>query len=54
MILMENKKAHLIVDVGTGNLRVALISIDGERLVIKRGNITYDQDGHYDDALEFN
>lgn len=50
---MEAKNAHLVVDVGTGNVRVALISVAGEILFIKRDNIVYDRDAHYEDALEF-
>jgi len=47
------KEAHLIIDIGTGNARVAVVSPGGELLGIHRENIIYHKDGHYPEALYF-
>lgn len=44
---------YLIIDVGTGNVRVALVSSTGKILNIKRDDVRYEQDDHYSEALYF-
>ncbi|WP_156308690.1 FGGY-family carbohydrate kinase [Sphingobacterium endophyticum] len=51
---MAKKKAYLIVDIGTGNARVAVCGIDGEILSIKRENVHYETDPQYEDSIFFN
>lgn len=45
--------AYLIIDIGTGNVRVALIRADGVIMQVERDNIIYKKDGKYEDALFF-
>ena len=47
------KEAYLIIDIGTGNARAAVVSPAGELLGIHRENIIYHKDGHYPEALYF-
>lgn len=51
---MAKKEAYLIVDIGTGNARVAVCATDGEILSIKRENVHYESDLKYDDSIYFN
>lgn len=51
---MAKKEAYLIVDIGTGNARVAVCGIDGEILSIKRENVHYETDYQYEDSIFFN
>lgn len=51
---MAKKEAYLIVDIGTGNARVAVCGIDGEILSIKRENVHYETDSQYEDSIFFN
>lgn len=51
---MALKEAYLIVDIGTGNARVAVCGIDGEILSIKRENVQYETDVQYEDSIFFN
>lgn len=51
---MALKEAYLIVDIGTGNARVAVCAIDGEILSIKRENVHYETDSNYEDSIFFN
>lgn len=44
---------YLIVDIGTGNVRVALTSSSGEILRVERENVQYSKDENYKDALFF-
>lgn len=50
---MTAKEAYLIIDIGTGNARVAVMSPTGQLLGIHRENILYHKDGHYPEALYF-
>jgi len=50
---MATKNAYLIIDIGTGNARVALVRPDGEIQSIKRENVHYEVDSSYDDAIFF-
>ncbi|HEY4288604.1 MAG TPA: FGGY family carbohydrate kinase [Puia sp.] len=47
------KEAYLIIDIGTGNARAAVVSPGGELLGIHRENIIYHKDEHYPEALYF-
>lgn len=44
---------YLIIDIGTGNVRVALISQNGKIIWIGREDIIYKKDAKYEDALFF-
>jgi autoinducer 2 (AI-2) kinase len=48
------QEAYLIIDVGTGNLRVAVASKEGNILGLQRNDIDYVKDEDYPDALYFN
>lgn len=50
---MAEKEGYLIVDIGTGNVRVAVASTTGELLSIERENLHYIRDEHYPEALYF-
>ncbi|HEU5145817.1 MAG TPA: FGGY family carbohydrate kinase [Chryseosolibacter sp.] len=50
---MTQRDAFLIIDIGTGNVRVALTTTDGEILSIERDNVHYTSDPLYPDALHF-
>ncbi|MGO3306999.1 MAG: sugar kinase, partial [Sphingobacterium sp.] len=50
---MEVKYAYLIVDIGTGNARVALATPAGDILAIKRENVHYITDANYEDSIYF-
>lgn len=47
------KKAYIIIDVGTGNLRVAVAATNADILGIARADIIYNRDDSYPDALYF-
>ncbi len=47
-------EAYLIIDVGTGNLRVAVASKSGEILGLQRSDIEYLKDEDFPDSLYFN
>lgn len=51
---MATQDAYLIVDIGTGNVRVAVASPTGEVLCVERDNVRYETDAAYPDALWFN
>ncbi|HEY4111270.1 FGGY-family carbohydrate kinase [Puia sp.] len=46
-------EAFLIIDIGTGNARVAVAASDGELLSIQREDIRYEKDDRYPDAIAF-
>jgi autoinducer 2 (AI-2) kinase len=50
---MSDSKAYLIVDIGTGNVRVAVADQDGKVLHVERDNVRYEKDDRYLDALYF-
>lgn len=50
---MGVKEAYLIVDIGTGNARVALASPAGDILAINRENVHYITDEAYEDSIYF-
>jgi autoinducer 2 (AI-2) kinase len=47
------KEAYLIIDVGTGNLRVAITGTQGNIIHLERDNVHYVRDDKYPDALYF-
>ncbi|HTI06954.1 MAG TPA: FGGY family carbohydrate kinase [Puia sp.] len=47
-------EAYLIIDIGTGNARVAVAAPDGEILSIERENVGYEKDDAYPDSIYFN
>lgn len=50
---MVNEHAYIIVDIGTGNVRVAAATPQGEVLGVAREDIVYVKDALYPDALYF-
>jgi len=50
---MTIQGAYIIVDIGTGNVRVAAASPDGKVLGVAREDIRYEKDPLYPDALQF-
>lgn len=46
-------EAYLVIDIGTGNARVAVIAANGKVLGIQTQDIRYHKDAHYPDALYF-
>lgn len=47
------KQAYLIIDIGTGNVRVGVVSETGEILAIRRTDTHYLRDSSYEDAWYF-
>ena len=50
---MTAQDAYLIIDVGTGNVRVAVAQPDGTILGIERENVQYERDEHYPESIYF-
>jgi autoinducer 2 (AI-2) kinase len=50
---MTPKEAYLIIDIGTGNVRVAAAAAQGDVLGVAREDILYTRDDKYPDALYF-
>ncbi|SDM70818.1 autoinducer 2 (AI-2) kinase [Fictibacillus solisalsi] len=50
---MSDKKGYLVFDIGTGNARVAVVSVNGEVLVIERDDIQYETESLYPDSRYF-
>lgn len=50
---MTDQQAYIIVDIGTGNVRVAAASPQGQVLGVAREDIVYHKDALYPDALYF-
>ncbi|QHV97843.1 FGGY-family carbohydrate kinase [Spirosoma endbachense] len=50
---MINKDAYLIIDVGTGNVRVAVAQPDGAILSVERENVQYKRDEQYPESIYF-
>ena len=50
---MAAKKAYLIIDIGTGNVRVAITDQAASILHLERSNVNYIKDELYPDALYF-
>lgn len=49
----EKQLAYLVVDIGTGNARVATVLTDGKIVALRRENVHYEQDADYPDAISF-
>lgn len=50
---MVKQEAYLIVDIGTGNARVAVATPTGEIRAIKRENVQYYSDTRYEESIYF-
>jgi len=50
---MALKEAYIVIDIGTGNARVAVAALTGEILGIDRENIKYEKDDQYPESLYF-
>ncbi len=50
---MTAEKGYLIIDIGTGNVRVAITNQSGEVLHLERDNVRYIKDELYPDAVSF-
>lgn len=50
---MASQEAYIVIDIGTGNVRVAVAATTGEILGIDRENIIYHKDKDYPEALYF-
>ncbi len=47
------RDAYLIIDVGTGNVRAAVVSTTHEHLALRRENVQYAKDPDYPDSIYF-
>jgi len=50
---MKQQDAYVVIDIGTGNARVAVVQPDGRVLSVARADIRYHKDDLYPDALYF-
>ena len=50
---MQKKDAYLVVDIGTGNVRVVVVNPYGEILGVATGDIVYHRDNLYPDSIYF-
>lgn len=50
---MHTNDAYLVIDIGTGNVRVVIVKGDGTLLGEARGDIQYHRDNLYPDAIYF-
>jgi autoinducer 2 (AI-2) kinase len=50
---MTNQEAYLIIDIGTGNVRVAVTTTAGEILAVEREDLQNHKDERYPEALYF-
>ena len=51
--MILSKKGYLIIDIGTGNVRVALVGTEGEILDMQRDNVVYTEDEDLKEAQSF-
>ncbi len=47
------KNVYLVVDIGTGNARVGVVTADGEVLAVKREDVNYLVDSNYEESIYF-
>src|SRR5690606_2661720 len=47
------REAYLIIDVGTGNVRTAVVSAISELIALNRENVHYEKDDDYPDSIAF-
>ncbi|GAB3898018.1 FGGY-family carbohydrate kinase [Larkinella knui] len=50
---MTEKEAYLIIDIGTGNVRVAVAESTGNILGVERADMSYERDEHYPESIYF-
>ncbi|MBD2701088.1 sugar kinase [Spirosoma sp. BT702] len=50
---MTAQDAYLIIDVGTGNVRVAVAQPDGQILQVEREDVHYERDSQYPESIYF-
>ncbi|HSC36218.1 MAG TPA: FGGY family carbohydrate kinase, partial [Chitinophagaceae bacterium] len=50
---MKQQDAYIVIDIGTGNARAAVVRPDGRVLSVARDNVRYHKDELYPDALYF-
>ncbi len=50
---MERTQAFLVIDIGTGNVRAAVVSTGSELLALARENVHYVKDDDYPDSIYF-
>ena len=50
---MKQQDAYIVIDIGTGNARVAVVQPDGRVISVARADIRYHKDDLYPDALYF-
>lgn len=50
---MNEKEAYLVIDIGTGNARVAVCSVTGEMLGVASADMPYQKDHHYPESIYF-
>ncbi|MEX2594347.1 MAG: FGGY family carbohydrate kinase [Anditalea sp.] len=50
---MSLKQGYMIVDIGTGNVRVAMVGAEGEILDMQRDNVVYKEEEGCSEALSF-
>lgn len=53
MMNNNTQQAYLIIDVGTGNVRTAVVGTTGEIRALYRENVTYEMDVDYPDSICF-
>jgi autoinducer 2 (AI-2) kinase len=51
---MATQEGYIIIDIGTGNVRVAVAAKTGEILSVERDNMPYQTDTHYPESIFFN
>lgn len=49
----SQQEAYLIIDIGTGNVRVGLVAADGQLLDMRRDDLIYQEDGEQHEAWSF-
>ncbi|MGV3503669.1 MAG: FGGY-family carbohydrate kinase [Adhaeribacter sp.] len=53
MNVETKQEAYLVIDIGTGNVRVALARPDGQILAVERDNMPYHKDSAYPESIYF-
>jgi len=51
---MATQQAYIVIDIGTGNVRVAVAALNGDILSIERENVHYEKDELYPESIYFN
>src|SRR5690606_2658615 len=50
---MSHSSAYLVIDIGTGNARAAVVTPEGRILSLKRENVHYEKDADYPESIYF-